>query len=262
MCRMAPLPKVVILAGGLGSRLAEETDTKPKPMVEIGGRPIIWHIMKIFSHYGFNDFIICAGYKGYMIKEYFANYHMHLSDATFDLENNKTIVHNAKAEPWKVTVVDTGSETMTGGRLLRVRQYLGENDFFLTYGDGLADLNINALLAHHHRAGRLATITAVTPPGRFGALNLVGDHVTNFFEKPSDDSGWINGGFFVMRQDVLNHISDDTTVLELAPLSTLAQGGELTAFVHHGFWHAMDTLRDRRQLEQLWASGRAPWKVW
>jgi glucose-1-phosphate cytidylyltransferase len=259
---MIAAPKVVILAGGRGSRLAEETDTKPKPMVEIGDYPIIWHIMKIYSHFGFNEFIICAGYKGYLIKEYFANYRIHMSDATFDLEKHETIFHSAKAEPWKVTVVDTGAETMTGGRILRVRQYLGEADFMLTYGDGLANVDIRAILDAHRKANRLATVTAVRSPSRFGALELAGDRVKGFFEKLPGHGSWINGGFFVMNHGIFDHIADDATVLEHEPLSKLASNGQLTAYVHDGYWQAMDTLRDRRQLEELWASGRAPWKIW
>jgi glucose-1-phosphate cytidylyltransferase len=257
-----PVSKVVILAGGLGTRLAEETETKPKPMVEIGGRPIIWHIMKIYSHFGLNDFIICIGYKGYMLKEYFANYFLHMSDVTFDMRRNATEVHRAAAEPWRVTLVDTGAETMTGGRLLRVREYLGGDDFCLTYGDGVADVDLTRLLDHHARGGRHATVTAVRPPGRFGAMQLVDERVASFREKPRGDGGWINGGFFVMRPAVLDYIAGDQTSLENEPLSGLAQDGQLTAYCHDGFWQAMDTLRDRRQLEELWASGRAPWKLW
>jgi len=259
---MAATPKVVILAGGRGSRLAEETDLKPKPMVEIGGRPILWHIMKIYSHYGFNEFIICVGYKGYLIKEFFANYYMHVSDVTFNLTKNETVVHRSEAEPWTVTVIDTGLETMTGGRLRRIRDHLGNDDFFLTYGDGVADVNVPAILDVHRSNKRLTTMTAVRAPGRFGALQIDDDRVTAFVEKPPGDGSWINGGFMMMNPRVLDLIADDSTALELDTLSNLAGLGELNVHLHHGFWQAMDTLRDRRVLEELWASGRAPWKVW
>jgi len=250
------------MAGGLGTRLSEETDTKPKPMVEIGGRPILWHIMKIYSRFGINDFIVCAGYKGYIIKEYFANYFLHSADTTFDLGRNSIEFHRNQAEPWRVTVVDTGADTMTGGRVLRARDYLDGEDFCLTYGDGVAAIDLDALLARHRDAGRLATVTAVRPPGRFGTLETDGTRVTDFREKPPGDGGWINGGFFVMKPGVLDYLTDDTTILEEAPLANLARDGQLTAYFHDGFWQAMDTLRDRRQLEALWASGQAPWRVW
>ena len=258
---MTPV-QAVILCGGMGTRLREETEFRPKPLVEVGGKPILWHIMKIYSHFGFNEFIICAGYKGYLIKEYFANYRIHMSDATFYLEKHEMIFHNARAEPWKVTVVDTGAETMTGGRILRVRQYLGAADFMLTYGDGLANIDICAVLDAHRKANRLATVTAVRSPSRFGALELAGDRVKGFFEKLPGHGSWINGGFFVMNHGIFDHITDDATVLEHEPLSKLASNGQLSAYIHEGYWQAMDTLRDRRQLEELWASGRAPWKIW
>jgi glucose-1-phosphate cytidylyltransferase len=254
--------KVVILAGGLGTRLSEETDLRPKPMVEVGGRPLLWHIMKIYSQFGINDFIVCTGYKGYVIKEYFANYYLHMSDVTFDLQQNQMSVHRADAEPWKVTLVDTGDQTMTGGRLRRVQKYVEDGDFCLTYGDGVADINIDELLKQHHAAGRIATVTAVRPPGRFGAMVIDNSKVTSFAEKPPGDGGWINGGFFVMKPAVFKYLADDQTVLEQAPLTKLAQDGQLTAYFHEGFWQAMDTLRDRRQLEDLWMSGHPPWRSW
>lgn len=254
--------KTVILAGGLGSRLSEETVSKPKPMVEIGERPILWHILKIFSAQGLNDFVICTGYKGYMIKEYFSNYFLHSSDVTFDIANNSMEVHQRHGEPWKVTVVDTGPSTQTGGRLRRVRPYLDGQDFCLTYGDGLADVDLKALLAFHRGHGKQATVTAVQPVGRFGAMRLDGSAVKGFVEKPKGDGGWINGGFFVLSPAVLDRIEGDATVLEQAPLEGLARDGQLQAYQHHGFWHPMDTIRDRQELESLWAGGRAPWKVW
>ncbi len=256
------MTKLVILAGGLGTRLSEETETKAKPMVEIGGRPIIWHLMKIYSHHGVNDFIICVGYKGYTIKEYFANYYIHTSDVTFDMVNNKMEIHRVGAEPWRVTLVDTGADTMTGGRIRRVAEYLNEDFFCATYGDGLADIDIAKLIAFHQQHGRLATITAVQPPGRFGALEVDNALVTEFTEKPHGDAGWINGGFFVMSSQVLRYIDGDGTVLEQEPLRNLARDRQLAAFHHEGFWHPMDTLRDRHQLEKLWSTGKAPWKVW
>ena len=255
--------KAVILAGGLGTRISEETHLKPKPMVEIGGRPILWHILKIYSSHGINDFIICCGYKGYIIKEYFANYFLHMSDVTFDMQSNSMEVHRKQAEPWKITLVDTGEETMTGGRLMRVREYLDREHFCFTYGDGLADVNITELLAHHRRTGRLATVTAVQPPGRYGALQLARNcYVTGFQEKPQGDGGWINGGFFVLEPQVIDRIRDDKTIWEHEPLNSLAADGELTAYMHNGFWQPMDTLRDRQHLQDMWANAKAPWKVW
>jgi glucose-1-phosphate cytidylyltransferase len=253
----------VILAGGLGTRLSEETIIKPKPMVEIGGRPILWHIMKTYSAYGINDFIVCLGYKGYMIKEYFANYFLHMSDVTFDMKHNKMEVHHNQAEPWRVTLVDTGEGAMTGGRLKRVKEYLSDSeDFCLTYGDGVADINVGALVAFHCQQGRLATVTAVQPPGRYGALEVDDNLVKYFMEKPQGDGGWINGGYFVLSPKVLEYIEGDGTSWETGPLQFLAKENELAAFQHEGFWQPMDTLRDKNQLENLWQSGRAPWKVW
>ena len=254
--------RAVILAGGLGTRLSEETESRPKPMVEIGGRPILWHIMKIFSHYGINEFIICLGYKGYVVKEYFSNYSLHLSDVTFDLANRNTTIHRSGVEPWKITLVDTGDLTMTGGRLKRVRPYVGDEPFFLTYGDGVADIDIQALGAFHARHGADVTVTAVQPSGRFGALLVDGDAVRGFQEKPQGDGGWINGGFFVVHPRVLDRVAGDTTIWEREPLESLAADGQLHAYRHLGFWQPMDTLRDKRHLEELWATGRAPWKLW
>jgi glucose-1-phosphate cytidylyltransferase len=256
--------KAVILAGGLGTRISEETSTRPKPMVEIGGKPILWHIMKIYSHYGINDFVVCCGYKGYVIKEYFANYFLHMSDVTFDMEHNRMEVHQRYAEPWKVTVVDTGDDTMTGGRLRRVKQYVeGEQDFCFTYGDGVSDVNIAELLAFHRGSGRLATLTATYPPGRFGALDIHHDQrVLSFKEKPKGDGGMINGGFFVLSPKVIDLINGDETIWEREPLEQLAESSQLGAFRHEGFWQPMDTLRDKTHLEDLWQSGRAPWKTW
>jgi glucose-1-phosphate cytidylyltransferase len=255
--------KAVILAGGLGTRISEETHLKPKPMIEIGGMPILWHIMKIYSHHGINDFIICCGYKGYLIKEYFANYFLHMSDITFDLANNHMKVHHLKAEPWKVTLVDTGEQTMTGGRLRRVAQYIDDYEpFCLTYGDGVSDVNIGELLAFHKRHNLKATLTATYPPGRFGALDIRDNKVSSFKEKPKGDGGMINGGFFVLSPKVIDLIAGDQTIWEQEPLESLAQSGQLAAFQHAGFWQPMDTLRDRAHLEDLWASGAAPWKVW
>jgi len=256
------IKKAVILAGGLGTRLSEETAIKPKPMLEIGGKPIIWHIMKLYSHYGVNEFIICAGYRGYIIKEYFANYALHMSDVTFDLKSGKTVVHRAFAEPWSITVIDTGSDTMTGGRLKRVRDHLGDAPFFMTYGDGLANIDITQLGLFHLSHGAEATVTRVLPPGRFGALKLDGTLVTGFEEKPVGDGGWINGGFFVLKPEVIERIADDMTTWEREPLEGLARDGQLHAYEHDGFWQPMDTLRDKRQLEELWDSGEAPWKIW
>ncbi len=254
--------KAVILAGGLGTRLFEETDTRPKPMVEIGGKPILWHIMKIYSASGVNDFIICLGFKGYMIKEYFANYYLHMADVTVDIANNAMEVHHRRAEPWRVTLVDTGLETQTGGRLKRVAEYIRDEAFCMTYGDGLADINLKALVEYHRAQGRLATLTVVRPPGRFGAVQLAGPIVSAVQEKPAGDGGWINGGFFVLSPGVLELIDSDETVWEGAPLERLAQEQQLSAYTHDGFWHPMDTLRDKRYLEEVWSSGRAPWKVW
>jgi glucose-1-phosphate cytidylyltransferase len=255
--------KTVILAGGLGSRLGEETATRPKPMVEIGGRPIIWHIMKIYSAYGLNDFIICLGYKGYMIKEYFSNYFLHMSDVTIDLTRNGMEVHQNYAEPWRITLVDTGADTMTGGRLKAIRPYLTEGETFcFTYGDGVAAIDIAALTAFHAAHGRRATITAVAPPGRFGALEFDGDKVISFREKPDGDGGRINGGFFVADPSVLDLIEGPETIWEREPMETLAAAGDLVAYRHEGFWAAMDTLRDKITLEEMWARGDAPWKVW
>lgn len=255
--------KAVILAGGLGTRISEETQVRPKPMVEIGGRPVLWHIMKIYSAHGINDFIICLGYKGYMIKEYFANYFLHMSDVSFDMKDNRMEVHHRSAEPWRVTLVDTGEATATGGRLKRVRDYVGgDSDVFcFTYGDGLSDVDITALLAFHRSQKALATITAVQPPGRFGALDLERNRITGFREKPQD-GGWINGGFFVLAPEVFDYVESDATVWEQQPLERLAREGQLSAFRHHGFWQPMDTLRDRTLLENLWTSGHPPWKVW
>lgn len=255
--------KVVILAGGLGSRIAEQSVERPKPMVEIGGRPILWHIMKLYSHFGLTDFVICLGYKGYMIKEYFANYALHLSDVTIRLDSGEIEVHRRRAEPWSVTLVDTGDQSLTGGRLKRAAPFLDGEDFCLTYGDGLADLDLAALLAFHREHGRPATVTAVRPPGRFGALDLgEDDRVAGFAEKPLGDGGWINGGFFVLSPAVLEEIEGDATAWEEAPLRSLAESGRLMAFRHEGFWQPMDTLRDRNRLERLYAEGRAPWKLW
>lgn len=255
--------KVVILAGGLGTRISEESHIKPKPMVEVGGKPILWHVMKIYSSFGFNDFIICCGYKGYVIKEWFANYFLHNSDVTFDMRSNEQIVHDTYADPWKVTVVDTGESTMTGGRLKRVRRFLDENEpFMMTYGDGVGDVDIAKLVAFHKEHGGLATLTAVQPPGRFGQLLLDESKVDTFVEKPSGDGAVINGGFFVLSPSVIEYIKDDATVWESGPLVELAKSGELHAYKHRGFWLPMDTLRDKNQLEALWTSGKAPWKVW
>jgi glucose-1-phosphate cytidylyltransferase len=254
--------KLVILAGGLGTRLSEETEVRPKPLVEIGGRPIIWHLMKIYSHYGIHKFIVCVGYKGYLLKEYFANYYLHSADVTFDIASNSAQYHNGRAEAWSVTLIETGTDTMTGGRLKRIRDYVGDDIFCMTYCDGLADIDIGELIAFHRRSERKATITAVRPPGRFGALDVEGSKVRGFQEKPRGDGGWINGGFFVLCPSVLDLIEGDHTVWELDPLQTLARNGDLAAFHHDGFWQPMDTLRDKHQLEALWNSGKAPWKVW
>ena len=256
------MTKGVILAGGLGTRLGEETAVRPKPMVEIGGMPILWHIMKVYAAHGIHDFIVCLGYKGYVIKEFFANYFLHSADVTIDLAQNRLEIHEAKSEPWRVTLVDTGADTMTGGRLKAVRRYLTEGEAFcFTYGDGVADIDITAQLAFHHAHGRRATITAVSPPGRFGALEFEGDLVRRFVEKPAGDGGRINGGFFVLDPSVIDLIDDSSTVWEQGPLEKLAAGGELAAWHHEGFWQPMDTLRDKQVLEKLWEEG-APWKIW
>ena len=255
--------KAVILAGGLGTRISEETHLKPKPMIEIGGRPILWHIMKMYSAHGVNDFVICCGYKGYLIKEYFANYFLHMSDVTFDMTNNRMEVHQQKAEPWRVTLVDTGEDTLTGGRLKRVAEYIkGEDAFCFTYGDGVSDVNIGASIHFHRQHGKLATVTAVLPPGRYGALERSGNRVTGFVEKPRGDGGLINGGFFVLSPRCLDLIESDQTSWEGAPLTKLAASGEMMAFEHYGFWQPMDTLREKNLLEELWTSGKAPWKFW
>jgi glucose-1-phosphate cytidylyltransferase len=255
--------KAVILAGGLGTRIAEETSTRPKPMIEIGGKPLLWHIMKLYSSHGVNDFIICCGFKGYVIKEYFANYFLHMSDVTFDMQANRMEVHQQNVEPWRVTLVDTGENTLTGGRLKRVAQYVqNEEAFCFTYGDGVADVDISAEIAFHRSHGRLATVTAVLPPGRYGALKMQGDEVIGFTEKPRGDGGLINGGFFVLSPECLELLTDDRSSWEGEPLVRLAERNQLMAFEHNGFWQPMDTLRDKNLLEELWAAGRAPWKVW
>ncbi len=255
--------KAVILAGGLGTRISEETHLKPKPMIEIGGRPILWHIMKLYSAHGVNEFVICCGYKGYVIKEYFANYFLHMSDVTFDMEHNRMEVHQRNAEPWRVTLVDTGEETLTGGRLKRVAPYVQDEEAFcFTYGDGLSDIDISGQIAFHRDHGKRATVTAVQPPGRYGALTIQGGAVTAFTEKPRGDGGLINGGFFVLSPQCIDLIEGDRTSWEAAPLTSLAADGQLMAFEHQGFWQPMDTLREKNLLEHLWASGQAPWKVW
>jgi glucose-1-phosphate cytidylyltransferase len=255
--------KAVILAGGLGTRISEETSTRPKPMVEIGGKPILWHIMKIYSHYGINDFVICCGYKGYVIKEYFANYFLHTSDVTFDMSNNTMEVHHRYAEPWKVTLVDTGESTLTGGRLARVKDYVKDEEAFcFTYGDGVSNVDIAQLIAFHKEKGVDATLTATYPPGRFGALDIQSNKVLSFKEKPKGDGGMINGGFFVLSPKVIDLISGDQCTWESEPLERLAAQGQLAAYPHEGFWQPMDTLRDKVYLEELWESGKAPWKVW
>lgn len=255
--------KAVILAGGQGTRLSEETSTRPKPMVEIGGRPILWHILKIYSQHGINDFIICCGYKGYLIKEYFANYFLHMSDVTFDMKENQMQVHQSVAEPWRVTLVDTGDNAGTGGRLKRVAQYIhSDGAFCMTYGDGVSDLNISESIAFHKKHGRLVTVTAVQPPARFGGLGLDGTAISAFQEKPRGEGGWINGGFFVLSPAVLNEIRDDAIMFEAEPMQNLTTKKQVQAFFHRGFWQPMDTLRDKHRLEELWASGKAPWKAW
>ena len=254
--------KAVILAGGVGSRLSEETAVRPKPMVEIGGKPMLWHIMKIYAAHGIDEFVICLGYKGYLIKEYFANYYLHTCDVSFDLAGGGMEVHRSETEPWRVTLVDTGDASMTGGRLKRVLPYLGGEDFCFTYGDGVGDLDITALITFHRERRTLATVTAVQPPGRFGALEVEGGLVTGFEEKPRGDGGWMNGGFFVLSPEVARYLDGDHTVWEQEPMRALAREGELACYRHEGFWQAMDTLRDRNQLEELWSSGEAPWRTW
>ncbi len=254
--------KLVILAGGYGTRISEETHLKPKPMIEIGGKPILWHIMKLYSHYEINDFIVCLGYKGYVVKEYFSNYYLHQSDITFDMHENKIQVHSNKSEPWRVTLVDTGERTMTGGRLKRVMSYLNNETFCFTYGDGLCDINIANLIKFHRSQGKLATLTAVKPPGRFGAVGLNDNAVTSFEEKPMGDGGWINGGFFVLEPNIFDLIEGDETAWERSPMERLVQKNQLSAYRHDGFWHSMDTLRDKVKLEELWNSGNAPWCGW
>ena len=255
--------KAVILAGGLGTRISEETHLKPKPMIEIGGKPILWHIMKMYSAHGINDFVICCGYKGYLIKEYFSNYFLHMSDVTFDMANNEMQVHQKKAENWMVTLVDTGDNSMTGGRLKRVADYVRQDDAFcFTYGDGVADIDIGESIKFHFAHGKLATVTAVQPPGRYGALEMTGSQVTGFTEKPRGDGGLINGGFFVLSPDCIELIEGDQTSWEASPLTRLAEQNQMMAFEHRGFWQPMDTLRDKNHLEELWSSGKAPWKIW
>jgi glucose-1-phosphate cytidylyltransferase len=254
--------KVVILAGGLGTRLSEETDTRPKPMLEIGAKPILWHIMKLYSHHGFNDFIILLGYKGYYIKEYFANYFLHQSDVTIDLKNNNMEIHNNSSEPWKVTLIDTGLNTMTGGRIKRAKRHIGNDTFLLTYGDGVSDVNIKELLSFHQKNKKKATITAIQPTGRFGALDLNTNLINAFVEKPAGDGNWVNGGFMVCESEVLDLIESDEIAFEQYPLQTLASDNELVAYKHYGFWHAMDTLRDKISLNQMWDNNEAPWKIW
>jgi glucose-1-phosphate cytidylyltransferase len=253
--------KAVILAGGLGTRLSEETVTRPKPMVEIGGRPILWHILKIYSSYGINDFVVCAGYKGYVIKEYFANYFLHMSDVTFDMKENRMEVHSKRSEPWRVTIIDTGDDTLTGGRLKRAAPYV-DGTFCMTYGDGVADVNIPQAIEFHRKQGLKATLTAVQPSGRFGALEFADGKVGRFQEKPQGDGAWINGGFFVLEPSVFDYVDGDGTSWEREPMEMLSREGQLAAYEHHGFWQPMDTLRDKHLLEQLWEEGRAPWKIW
>ena len=254
--------KAVILAGGLGTRISEESHLRPKPMIEIGGKPIIWHIMKLYTHFGITDFVVCLGYKGYVIKEYFANYFLHMSDVTFDMAENRMQIHNRNAEPWRVTLVDTGDSTSTGGRLKRARDYLGSDTFCLTYGDGVADIDISSLVDFHRQHGRLATVTAVQPPGRFGSLDITGTQVCGFKEKPLGDGAWINGGFFVLEPGVFDYIEGDATTWEQEPMRQLADEGQLMSFLHHGFWQPMDTLRDKTLLEERWSLGKAEWKLW
>lgn len=254
--------KAIILAGGLGTRISEESHLRPKPMIEIGGKPILWHIMKIYSAHGINDFVICLGYKGYVVKEYFANYFLHMSDVTFDMRSNQMEVHQRHVEPWRVTLVDTGENSMTGGRLRRVRDYVGDESFCFTYGDGVSDVDISLAIERHKATGKIATVTAIQPPGRYGALDIVDGQVQSFQEKPAGDGAWINGGFFVLEPKVFDYLHKDNDSFEGQPLMLLAQQNQLTAYQHRGFWQAMDTLRDKNQLEALWLSGEAPWKVW
>jgi glucose-1-phosphate cytidylyltransferase len=254
--------KAIILAGGLGTRISEESLIKPKPMIEIGGKPILWHVMKIYSFYGVNEFIICLGYKGYLIKEYFANYFLHNADVTFNIANNQMQVHHHSADNWRVTLIDTGEKTMTGGRLKRIQPYLENEDFYFTYGDGVSDVNLHQLRQFHQQQKTLATVTAVQPPGRFGSLDMQDNKITSFKEKPQGDGTWINGGFFILSPKVIEYIDNDETIWERAPLEKLAQEGQLSAFVHRGFWQPMDTLRDKTYLEELWNTGQAPWRVW
>ena len=255
--------KVVILAGGFGTRISEETMTKPKPMIEVGGYPILWHIMKIYSHFGFNEFVICLGYKGYILKEYFANYFLHQSDVTFNMTDNSVEYHKSKAENWKITLVDTGDESMTGGRIKRAKPYLNNRPFMLTYGDAVANIDIKSLVQFHNKNKAMLTVTAVQPSGRFGAMDITkSNRVSSFHEKPKGDGGWINGGFFVCQPEVIDYIDTDDTIWEKKPLEQIASNGELVAFQHTGFWKPMDTLRDKRELEELWSSGKAPWKLW
>lgn len=254
--------KCVIIAGGYGTRISEETDLKPKPMVEIGGMPIMWHIMKIYSAHNINDFIICLGYKGYMIKEYFANYFLHTSDVTIDVKNNKMEVHKKSAEPWKITLVDTGLETMTGGRIKKIKDYVKNETFCFTYGDGLSNVNLKDLIKFHHRKKTLATVTAVQPTGRYGTLSMQKDKVFDFAEKPAGDGNWINGGYFVLEPGVFDYIKDDSTIWEREPLEKMSKRGQLSAYKHRGFWYSVDTLRDKKHVESLWNSGKAPWKIW
>ncbi len=254
--------KAVLLAGGLGTRFAEETSLRPKPMIEIGGRPILWHIMKMYSAHGINDFVVCCGYKGYVIKEYFANYFLHMSDVTFDMRGNEMVVHEKRAEPWKVTLIDTGDNSMTGGRLKRVAEHVAEGPFCFTYGDGVSDVDLTRLVQYHKDHGKLATMTATYPPGRFGALEIKDGQITSFLEKPQGDGGMINGGFFVLDPKAIDYVEGDATIWEQEPLNKLAADGELMAFEHHGFWQPMDTLREKQLLSKLWDTGKAPWKTW
>ena len=254
--------KAVILAGGFGTRISEETHLKPKPMIEIGGKPILWHIMKTYSTYGVNDFVICCGYKGYMVKEYFANYFLHMSDVTFHMKNNNMEVHHKFVEPWTVTLIDTGLDTMTGGRLKKIKEYVQDDTFCFTYGDGVSDVNISDLIEYHKKQNTIATLTSVQLPGRFGTIDISENKITNFREKPTGDGNWINGGYFVLEPSVFDYLKNDTTVWEREPLERLAKENQLSAFKHNGFWQPLDTLRDKNQLEELWNNGKAPWKTW